>query len=443
MIMRLALLALAVWWNLFTATPVSGRQADQDGRFGTAGDSLTLEALIVDVLASNPALRAANELALASGYRVDEASTLQDPRLQLGMTNFSIPGFRTDMPNSMAPSVSLSQVLPFPGKLSLRGDIAAGDRDQAQATADEYSWMLRAGAADLFYQIYAVDRRSEVLTETLALLQQTQTVARARYTAGEGRQADVLRVDVEVARMEADLRSLAASRLALSASLNGLLDRPSDSAIAPPLIRPYSAALPDTRTLTEMGWTHRPALIRMRSRVEQAQDRSALADKGLWPDFVVSLSYGQRGSDAGTQRMGSTSVGFSLPVHASQRQNAAKSEAAVRVRSAASELANSRAALAGEVVLIVAEVERTRSLMRLYEARILPEAATTVQSAFAAYRVGQSDFTSLLQTQLNQNRFRIEFYQLQADHGKAIARLESTIGRPLNTEETDVSEETR
>ena len=55
-----------------------------------------------------------------------------------------------------------------------------------------------------FYDLYATDRGLEVNRETLRLLRDIRSIAEAMYRVGEGRQADVLRAQVEIGRMAED-----------------------------------------------------------------------------------------------------------------------------------------------------------------------------------------------------------------------------------------------
>jgi len=379
----------------------------------------------------NPRLRALEAAASAAAYREPEASTLPDPVFQLGVMNFGVPDLNTDMPMSMAPSVQLMQMVPFPGKLSLRGDIAAQGHEMAQATADEAWWETRQRAAVLFYDLYSLDRRTEVMRETLTLLEDFQDVAKAMYSAGRGRQADVLRADVEVARMDGEIRQMEARRRATAARLNAVLDRPAFTPVASPTLGELPLHVPDIDELVRWAVESRPSLARARAAVEQAQARADLAAKQIWPDFTVGLAYGQRNRGAGTERMGSAMLGFSLPLHAGSRQHALRDEALAMERLAEAELIGWQAEVDARIGEMIAELERARSLTVLYRDEVVPEARATVESAFSSYRVGSVDFMTLVDAQMTVNRYQGDLFALLADYGKAIASLESTVGRAL------------
>ncbi len=416
------------------ATTEAAAQSGAGGASNQAAevrDTLTLPVLLALVEERSPRLAAMRAGAEAAALRRPAASTLPDPVLQLGVMNLGLPSLRADMPSSMAPSVQLMQMLPLPGKLSLMGRIASLDEAMAAASAEEMSWEMREMASAMFYDLWAEDRRIEVMNETLALLRDFQQVARAMYVSGMGRQADVLRAEVEVARMEGDIRSMEAMRYAIAARLGALLDRPADAPLGPPVLGPLPAEVPPRDTLLAWAAEARPFLAQGRQAVEGARSRVELAKKELWPDVTVGVAYGQRGTDMGTERMGSAMIGFSLPVFAGRRQHAKRDEALAMERMAASELVGRQADVAARIGELLAELERTRALTRLYRDDILPQARATVQSSLSSYRVGSVDFMTLVDAQMAVNAFQAELDQLLADYGKALAALESAVGRTL------------
>jgi outer membrane protein TolC len=417
------------------AAPARGQVGEADvarlaGLETSAG--LRLGEVLALAEARNPMLRALRSGAAAAAAREPEASTLPDPMLEIGVMNFGVPSFDADMPTSMAPSIQLTQMVPFPGKLGLRGDIAAYSTSLAETEVREAEWRVRREVASLFFDLYALDRRLEVMRETLALLHDFREVANAMYVAGAGRQADVLRADVEVARMDAEIRRMEAMRAGHAAELNAMLDRPASTDVPSPVLDDLPAVVPDHDTL--LGWARdsRPALERGRQSVEQASARLRLARREIWPDVMVGLSYGQRNLGMGTERMGSVMVGFSLPVHAGSRQLAMRADASAMEEMARAELGGKEASVDASIGIQLAELERARTLTALYRDEVIPEARATVESAFSSYRVGSVDFMTLIDAQMTVNRYEGELYQLLGDYGKAVASIESVVGRELS-----------
>jgi outer membrane protein, heavy metal efflux system len=380
----------------------------------------------------NPRLVATRSLAEAVGTREGSAGLPPDPMLQLGVMNLSLPGFSADMPTSMAPSIQAMQMLPFFGKLSLGRRIAEQTTGIHEARAGEAWWEVRASVAGAFYEVYAADRQLEVMRATLLLLEDFERIARTMYASGMGRQADVLRASVEIAKMEADIARMEAMREVSASMLNALLDRPADTAVPAPVRPDLAVDVPDLHTLRDWAEQTRPLIEGGLVAVERSRTETRLARRELWPDLTVGIQYGQRNAvEMGTERMASAMIGFSVPIFAGRRQLRMRDEAAAMERMAAADLAEIRAEVDGRLGKLRAELQRTRTLIRLYRQEVLPQAEAAVESSLSAYQAGTVDFLSLIDAQMIQNHYEQEFYGLLADYGTVLAELEATVGREI------------
>ena len=418
--------------GLLAALPVAGQRTETPASMAPpAAEPLTLAEVYALAQARNPRLHAAAAVAAAAEAREPAAGLLPDPMLQLGIMNVSVPGLNADMPASMAPSIQAMQMVPLFGKLDASARIAEQSTAMARADADESWWQVRAEVAAAFYTIHETDAQLAVMRETVHLLENFERVAKAMYGAGEGRQSDILRAGVEVARMDAEIRRMEAMRATAVARLNGLLARPVATpvpAVAPP---PIPSTVPSIERLSQWAGESRPMLARERTGVERAATQRELARKEIWPDPVIGVQYGQRADAMGVERMGSAMVGFSVPLFAGKRQLRMRDEAAAMEAMARAELADARAQVDARIGELVAELEQTTTLVVLYEADVLPQAHANVQSALSSYRVGAVDFMTLVDAQMDANRYEQELHALRAEHGRAVAELESTIGRAL------------
>jgi outer membrane protein TolC len=382
--------------------------------------------------ARNPMLRASAAMAEAAATREASAGLPPDPTLQVGVMNFSLPEFNVDMPNSMAPSIQAMQMVPFPGKLGLSERIAEQSTEMARAGADETWWKVRSMAGTAFFGVYEIDRKLGIMRETLGLLKDFQQVAQAMYSAGTGRQSDVLRANVEVARMDAEIEKMVAMRKVASARLNAVLNRPAETPVPAAALPPLPLTTGDQATLRSWAEDSRPRLRQSRTDVERAETRQSLARKQIWPNFSVGVQYGQRDAGAmGTVRMGSAMIGFSVPIFAKSRQLRQRDEAAAMRSAAEAELTATRAEVDARIGELLAELERVRTLLDLYRDEILPQAEANVESSFSSYRVGSVDFMTLVDAQMTANRYEQDYYTLLADYGRATTNLETTVGREL------------
>ena len=396
----------------------------------TTPPALLLGDVYRDARATSPRTIAARELVNAARARVPSAKLPPDPELQFGFMNYALPRLGPMEPLGMT-QLQLMQMLPVAGKLRLAGRVVQSQADAATERSRDVEWDVRAQVAMAFYDLYATDRSLGVARETLRLLQDVLRIAEAMYRVGEGRQTDVLRAQVEIARMVQDTVRMTTMRAGMSARLNALLDKRAETAVLPPALPAFPDSIPGLAELTLESQLARPMVQAAQRDVDAAAARASLARREIWPDLTVGLQYGQRGSTMRTERMGSLMLGASLPVFANQRQLRMRDEASAMRRMAEAELAAMRATTRGAVAESYADLVRARNLAVLYRTTVIPQAEATVASALAAYRVGSVDFMTLLDDRMTVNQYRQELYALEAEQGKAWAELEMLLGRPL------------
>ena len=397
---------------------------------GIVPPRLTLAAVFQTLDSMSPRLQAARQMALAAEARIKPAGTLPDPQLQFGLMNRNFPGLGLQDPLGMN-QVQLMQMVPIAGQLGLAGRAAAAQADASRARATELRFELRARAAMAFYELYQLDRTIEVNLATQALLRDIATTARTMYSVGQGRQADVLRGQVEIDRMSEEIARMRVMRTAAAARLNALLDRPGDLPVPTPELPRFPTELPPPDSLEQVALAGRPMLAAGAADLAAARALELRTRREIWPDLQLGVQYGQRPMAEGTDRMVSLMLGFSVPLWAGRRQLPMRREAEAMRRSAEAELAAMRAETRGRLVELLAGVRRSRELRSLYRTTILPQAEATVSSALAAYQVGEVDLPMLLDARMTVNRYLQQLYLLDAEEGATLAELEMLLGQSL------------
>jgi outer membrane protein TolC len=404
----------------------------------TPAAPVRLGQLYTQVQRANPKLIAANALARAARARVPGATRPPDPQMQFGFMNYSLPNLSPMPPLGMT-QLQLMQMVPLGGKLRLAGRVADAQADATSARAEDVLWEVRSQTAMAFYDLYATDRQLEVARETLRLLQDISRTAESMYRVGGGRQADVLRANVEIAKMAEDTLRMQAMRKTMLARLGALVNRADEQLgfVARPQ---FPDVVPAQPWLDSVAAIERPMIRAGFQDVRAADASSALARKEIIPDLEVGVQYGRGGAtmvDAGgttstkAENMGSLMVGASIPLFARDRQYQMRNEANAMKAMAQADLAAMRAETLGRIGETYADLTRARDLTRLYRATVLPQAEATVASALSSYRVGTVDFMTLLDDQMTVNKYRQELFALEADEGKAWAELEMLTGHEL------------
>jgi cobalt-zinc-cadmium efflux system outer membrane protein len=393
-------------------------------------DSLTLGSVYQLLSPGTPRVLAAEAAARAAGYRVAPARRLPDPQLQFGLMNRSLPGLGIDPVLGMN-QIQLMQMIPTAGKLGLSGRVAQAEADAADARASEVRWDERTRAAMAFYQLYQVDQGIVIAQATQRLLRDIVTTTETMYAAGEGRQPDILRAQVEVARMTEDLARMRAMRAAMASRLNAVLNRPADSSVPSPILPAFPESLPTLDSLNSLALLNRPMLHAGAFDVSAAESAERRARREIWPDLVAGVQYGWRPMNGGTDQMLSLMLGVNVPLWAGSRQLAMRRETQAMREMAQSDLGAMQADTRGRVGELYAEADRARTLLTLYRNTVLPQAQATVTSSQSAYRTGAVDFMTSLDAQMSVNRYQQELVRLEAELGQAFAELEMVTGTVL------------
>ena len=414
---------LARPWSVAMALLVAG--PGDSAAQAPALDTLRLAEALRIAREDNPALGAARSSALVAGERVSQAGALPDPRLTLGLANRPLTGFGTAEPMTMN-RLEVTQSLPWPGKLGFSRERAAHLARAGTLDADEAGLQLARGVTETYYELAFVDRGLLIMERTRDLLRDFFQVSRSRYATGAGLQQDVLQAQVAVARMTEDITVAEQQRVALAARLNALLGREATAPVGALALPAPGGALPPAGELLATAVRERPALAAAAERVNAAQAGYRAARRALYPDFMVTVGYGQRPQ---FDDMVSVMVGISVPLWAGSRQLPLRREMAAMQEGEEAMARNLHNETFAQLTEARAEAERARTLHALYETAIIPQARAAVESALSAYRVGQVDFMTLIENEMTVNRYETESVRLAASWQQATARIRALLGR--------------
>ncbi|HEX8726447.1 MAG TPA: TolC family protein [Gemmatimonadaceae bacterium] len=391
--------------------------------------ALRLGDAYTELASRNPRVDAARALAAAANATVRSASLPPDPQVQLGFMNYALPDLRPMAPLGMM-QLQIMQMIPLPGKLGLAGDAAQARSDAAHDRADGTYWTARTGLTDAFYDLYRLDAQLGVARRTIALLGDIEQTAQAMYRVGEASQPDVLRAQVEIARMTEDTLRMIAMRSGAAARFNAQLDRTADSTLGAAVLPAFPDAAPSLDSLLALAMRDRPVVQAGRADVTAAERQREFAARNVWPDLAVGVQLGRRPGGVGNL-MGSVMVGASIPVFVHARQGGARDAAAAMAEMSRADLRATEADTRAAVLSAYADLLRARRLTALYRNTVLPQAEAAATSALASYRVGHVDFMTVLDDRMTVNTYEQDLHQLESDEGKAWAQLEALVARPL------------
>ena len=387
-------------------------------------DTLRLSDAIAIAREANPLLRAFRLRADAADARIPQAGVLPDPVISLGLRNRSLDGFGAGE-RMTANTFQIQQSLPWPGKLGSAERRESHLARAADLTAGEAEAQLILRLKTAYYELAFRDRALDIMRTTRDLLREFLEVSNTLYSVGTGLQNDVLQAQVAVASMTEDITAAEQSRVAMAARLNALLGRGPEHGVPAFQLPEPGEALPGMEELMTRAAEGRPALRAAREQIRAAESAYQTARRTLYPDLRLAADYSQRPE---FPDMLSFSLGFSVPLWAGSRQLPLRDETLARQAVAEAAELDLRNETFARLAEARAESDRALRLHDLYSSSILPQARAAVESSLSAYRVGEVDFTTLVQNELTVNRYEIERVRLTAAYHTAVAEVEALTG---------------
>lgn len=380
------------------------------------------------VLERNPVIRAAELRIERLNARVPQVTSLDDPMLQIAPFG--------EMAETAAGQVGLmstvSQKLPYPGKLDTRGRIA--ERDVAVAMAELHQTRLRIAAETrrAYWGYYFTTRALETTRESRRLLDQFRQVAEAAYKAGNRSQPDVLRASVELGNVDNELIVLEQRQATARSMLNQLLDRPVGTALPAPGTAEPDRVDADLDVLLRTAALQNPALKKVQERIDQYRQHREMARLNRRPDLTVSATYNIVDDEglsmaANGEDQWWFGFGINLPIWA-EKLDAAEREALRGMMESSAELASERNRVAFGVQEAYLRLEAQQKLVTLFRDVIVPQARQTVDASASGYRAGSVDFLTLVDNWRKLLNFDLMYHRAVADMQQALADLEREVG---------------
>ena len=391
---------------------------------------LNLDDLVAEALRANPEILAAQKRYEAARQRPTQESTLPEPVLSLGYQSVGSPYPVAGIGREQLADagVTVSQEFPFPGKLSLRGGMAA---KEAEAEFQQYQAVQLNVVSRLkqaYYRLYYTYAATDVLTRDRELLDKLLRVTDARYAVGNVAQQDVFKAQTQIGILETRLVKLEQERAVAEAEIDSLLNRPAGAPVGrPPDLKPKEFAL----TLDQLyngARAESPMLRRDRNMIERAELALNLARKEYYPDYTLTAGYFNQGSLA---PMYMARVDFKLPAWFWRKQRAGVAEQAGNEVEARHNYEAADQGLRFRIKDDFLTAQASWKLMGIYGKTVVLQASLAFESSLSTYETGGADFLSVLTNFSMVLEYEVNYYQELANYYQALSRLEEMTARKL------------
>jgi len=391
--------------------------------------AVSLDELIREVEQRNPEIAAAQQSYQASTYVAGQVSAFPDTQVMVQHFSVGSPRPFSGYSNSEFAYVGIggSQEIPYPGKRSLRAQVANHDAEAHRFQADSVQRGVLEQLKAAYFRLSYLQETLQLLERNDALLGDVQKVAESRYSVGQGNQQEVLRAQLQHTKILQEITMHHREVGQAQAQLKQLLNRSQDSAEIQtiPLVPrgiPYTAP-----QLLDLARQQDPDIQSQHQMVKQSESQVELSRKEFRPDFNVQYMWQHTNGDTRDYYM--ATFGINLPNRGRRKAELAQAEANREQAKRMLEVEEQRKLAEVQDQFVVAQTSAEQ--LKIYKEGLIPQSEATFRSAQAAYQANKQDFETLLNSFLDVLNLQIEYQQELADHETALARLEALTGVTL------------
>jgi outer membrane protein, heavy metal efflux system len=362
-------------------------------------------------------IQAARARIRAGEARPTIVAALADPMISLSLDHLPFMLGGADV------SLAIEQQIPLSGIRGHRRASVLADVDRLRAEANRTTLDVALQAVNAFLMVQERRRTAALVAEQLAFARDVVGAANARYAGGTAPQSDVLRAEVEVARLNAFARALVSEVRGAEAMLNTSLALDADVPV-PPFASLAFAQPPPSWSAIKTALTSRPELAAGRAEIARAE-----ADVQVMRDMFRPMATIRTGpSYTMTDGKGwMAMVGVSLPIWRGKLRAGVAEAQAMRAMSEADLRAMTRM-IEGDAAVAIHQLQATRDRQGALTADVLPRARMAIEPAVAGYTSGRLPLVSVIEAIQALWLVQAELIAADTELGLAWARLGRAMG---------------
>ncbi|SLM31377.1 Outer membrane efflux protein (modular protein) [Desulfamplus magnetovallimortis] len=397
-------------------------------------ETISLSEIISYTLENNPAIQISRERWQQTEDQYPVAISLPDPQ-------FIVTWFPRPIETRMGPqdwNASISQMIPFPGKLATSGKLVETDVAVAKLKTDATAQNIAFKVAASFHELLYIRQAIAIAEKNLELLQELRLLAETGYAEDKSLFIDVIKTQSKLGQISYDLLLLKELEQTETTAMNALLNRSPDAFIGdlePPPITYLEYPL---EQLYQMADESQEEIAISRLNIKKAEIGVDMAEYVKLPDFKLGLFYASIGNpdvsmppvDAGEDAVG-IQFGLTLPIWAG-KNNSRISQARSRVTEEKADASDTANSVRSQIRSLYFKLNNSRRLISLYSDTLLPQAQQSMTLAGNWFQEGKGTFADFVEIQSSVYNFQLSIARARADYGKTMAQIQTLVGKPVD-----------
>jgi outer membrane protein TolC len=391
-----------------------------------AAEELRLEQLISDALKNNHEIVAAESRLTAAGYRIPQASSLPDPMVMFGYQNEGWKKYTYGEMQGAQWMFTASQMFPYPGKLSLKGEMASKEAESLEAAYQGLRLKTVEKVKELYFDLFLSYKNIDLIQDRRLLFSRIEDAALARYSSGMGLQQEVLMAQTEKYMLLEKEEMLRQKIQSLEAMLNVSLGSEGTATLGRPPELAGTEVTASMEDLLIVHVNHSPFLRGKEKMVAAAALKVKMAEKEYYPDFTLNAGYYKRAREF--EDMWSLTTTINIPIFFKTKQRQAVLEAKTALSETEHEVLAMKSMLSSTIRDNYSMMKSAERLMDLYKDGLIPKTYQDFDAALAGYMSGKTEAITVISRLKALLDFESLYWGQFVEREKAIARFKTVTG---------------
>lgn len=396
------------------------------GASGELRPELVLDSLIDEALKSNHEIVAAEARLAATGYKIPQATSLPDPMFMFGYQNEGWKKYTYGEMQGAQWMFSASQMFPYPGKLSLKGQMASKEAEGVGAAYHGLRLKTAEKVKELYFDLFLSYKNIDLIADRKQLFSRIEDAALARYSSGMGLQQEVLMAQAEKYMLMEKEEMLKQKIQSSEAMLNLVLGREVTAALGRPAGQDGTDVPWSLEDLLNIHVNHSPFVQEKEKMVSAAAVKVRMAEKEYYPDFTINAGYFKRAREF--EDMWSLTTTINLPIFYKTKQRQAVLEAKALLTEAEHEVLATKSMLSSAIRDNYSMMKSAERLMALYKDGLIPKTRQDFDAALSGYTAGKTEAMTVISRLKALIDVEALYWGQFVEREKAIARLATVTG---------------
>lgn len=388
--------------------------------------ALELQPLIDEALKNNHDLYVTDAKWKASSAKARQAGSLPDPMVMIGYQNEGWNEYTFGKMEGAQWMYSLSQMFPFPGKRSLKEEMASRDADTAGAMHRAARLAIVARVKELYFDLFLVYKDLDLIRERTVLFGRIEEAALARYATGMGQQQEVLMAQTEKYMLLEREAMLEQKRRSIEAMLTAAAGRDEQRPFGRPAEPAATTFTASEDELVRQALENSPEVQSRQKMLMASEAGTRMAQREFFPDVTLTGTVGKRSGEF--EDMWSLTATFNIPLYFRSRQSQALAEARAMSTAAVHDLANTKNMLASNIRDSAAMIRSAERLMGLYRQGLIPKTHQDFELSLSGYRTGKVEGITVVSRLKALLDYETSYWTQFTEREKAISRIEALTG---------------